>query len=44
MKKQVVLTLSDKNDKLNTIVTKYYKKWKNDNYIDHIHIYSEVKL
>ena len=34
MKKQVVLTLSDKNDKLNTIVTKYYKKWKNDNYID----------
>ena len=34
MKKQVVLTLSDNNDKLNTIVSKYYKKWKNDNYID----------
>ena len=34
MKKQVVLTLSDNNDKLNTIVSKYYKKWKNDNYIN----------
>lgn len=33
MKKQVVLTLSDTNDVLNDIVTKYYTKWKQTKYI-----------
>ena len=33
IKKQIVLTLSDKNKELNTIVTKYYNKWKQTNYI-----------
>ena len=33
MKKQVVLTLSDSNEKLNQIVTKYYNKWRQTNYI-----------
>ena len=33
MKKQVVLTLSDTNEELNKIVTKYYNKWKQTNYI-----------
>jgi len=33
MKKQIVLTLSDTNKKLNTIVTKYYNKWRQTNYI-----------
>ena len=32
IKKQVVLTLSD-DEKLNTIVTKYYKKWRQTNYV-----------
>lgn len=34
IKKQIVLTLSDKNEELNTIVTKYYNKWRQTNYID----------
>ncbi len=33
MKKQVVLTLSDKDKELNKIVTKYYNKWKQTKYI-----------
>ena len=33
IKKQVVLTLSDDNEKLNDIVTKYYNKWKQTNYV-----------
>jgi len=33
IKKQIVLTLSDNNKELNTIVTKYYNKWKQTNYI-----------
>ena len=33
LKKKVVLTLSDKNKKLNTIVRKYYNKWKQTNYV-----------
>ncbi len=33
MKKQIVLTLSDKHKELNTIVTKYYNKWRQTNYI-----------
>ena len=33
LKKQVVLTLSDKNKELNTILTKYYTKWKQTKYI-----------
>ncbi|MBQ8131811.1 MAG: GGDEF domain-containing protein [Bacilli bacterium] len=34
MKKQVVLTLSDDNQELNKIVTKYYNKWRQTNYIE----------
>ena len=34
MKKQIVLTLSDNNKQLNTIVTKYYNKWRQTNYIE----------
>ncbi len=33
IKKQIVITLSDSNEKLNTIVIKYYNKWKQTNYI-----------
>ena len=33
LKKQVVLTLSDKNKQLNTIVRKYYNKWKQTNFV-----------
>lgn len=33
MKKQIVLTLSDKDKELNNIVTKYYNKWRKTNYI-----------
>ncbi len=33
IKKQIVLTLSDSNEELNTIVTKYYNKWRQTNYI-----------
>lgn len=33
MKKQIVLTLSDSNQKLNKIVTKYYNKWRQTKYI-----------
>ena len=33
LEKQIVLTLSDDNKELNTIVTKYYNKWKQTNYI-----------
>ncbi len=33
MKKQIVLTLSDHNKELNNIVTKYYNKWRQTNYI-----------
>ncbi len=32
--KKLVLTLSDSNDKLNTIVEKYYNKWRNNNYVN----------
>ena len=31
--KQIVLTLSDNDKKLNTIITKYYNKWRQTNYI-----------
>lgn len=34
LKKQIVLTLSDKNKKLNNIVTKYYNKWRLTKYIE----------
>lgn len=33
MQKQIVLTLSDNNEKLNNIVKKYYNKWKATKYI-----------
>ena len=33
IKKQIVLTLSDNNKELNTIVTKYYNKWRQLNYV-----------
>ena len=33
MNKQIVLTLSDGNDKLNRIVKKYYNKWKTTKYV-----------
>ena len=33
IKKQIVLTLSDDNKELNSIVTKYYNKWRQTNYI-----------
>jgi diguanylate cyclase (GGDEF)-like protein len=33
MKKQIVLTLSDDNKELNNIVTKYYNKWRQTNYV-----------
>ena len=33
LRKQIVLTLSDNNKELNTIVTKYYNKWRQTNYI-----------
>ena len=33
IKKQIVLTLSDDNKELNNIVTKYYNKWRQTNYI-----------
>ena len=32
-KKQIVLTLSDTEPKLNTILTKYYNKWRQLNYV-----------
>ena len=34
MKKQIVLTLSDDNQELNTIVTKYYNKWRQTKFIE----------
>ncbi|MBR2678502.1 MAG: GGDEF domain-containing protein [Bacilli bacterium] len=34
LKKQIVLTLSKDNKELNDIVTKYYNKWRQLNYID----------
>ena len=34
MTKQIVLTLSDDNEKLNEIVTKYYNKWRQTNYVE----------
>lgn len=34
MQKQIVLTLSNNNDKLNEIVTKYYNKWKQTKYVE----------
>ena len=34
MKKQVVLTLAEDNYKVNTIIKKYYKKWKSSEYVD----------
>ncbi|MBQ6538766.1 MAG: GGDEF domain-containing protein [Bacilli bacterium] len=32
--KKLILTLSDNNDKLNTILRKYYTKWINNNYVN----------
>ena len=34
LNKQVVLTLSDSNKELNTIVRKYYNKWKQTNFVE----------
>ena len=34
MNKKVVLTLSDSNEKLNNIVTKYYNKWKETKFVE----------
>ena len=34
MQKKIVLTLSDDNTRLNTIVTKYFNRWKNNNYVE----------
>ena len=34
MNNKIVLTLSDNNEKLNEIVKKYYKKWKNNYYVE----------
>ena len=34
LQKQIVLTLSEDNKELNTIVTKYYNKWKQTSYVD----------
>ena len=34
LKKQIVITLSDNNKKLNNIVTKYYNKWRQTKYIE----------
>lgn len=33
MKNDIVLTLSDDNDKLNSIIKKYYNNWKNNYYV-----------
>ncbi len=33
IKKQIVLTLSSDNKKLNNIITKYYNKWRQTNYV-----------
>ena len=33
IKKQIVLTLSDDNEELNDIITKYYNKWRQTNYV-----------
>ena len=41
MQKQIVLTLSDNNEELNKIVTKYYNKWKQTKYIEE---YNEAYL
>ena len=34
MQKKIVLTLSKNNNELNKIVTKYYNKWRQTNYVD----------
>ncbi len=34
MQKKIVLTLSKNNNELNEIVTKYYNKWRQTNYVD----------
>lgn len=34
MQKQIVLTLSKNNDKLNTIVEKYYNKWRQTKFVE----------
>ncbi len=34
LNKQIVITLSDSNKKLNDIVTKYYNKWRQTKYVD----------
>lgn len=39
--KKIVITLTDDNENLNNIVTKYYEKWKNENYVD---TYNEAYL
>lgn len=41
MQKQIVLTLSDDEEKLNKIVTKYYKKWRLTKYVEE---YNEAYL
>ena len=41
MQKQIVLTLSDDNDQLNEIVTKYYNKWRQTEYVSE---YNEAYL
>jgi diguanylate cyclase (GGDEF)-like protein len=41
MSKKIVLTLSDDNTELNTIVKKYYEKWKKDYYVE---VYNEEYL
>lgn len=41
MNKKLVLTLTDNNTKLNTIVRKYYTRWRKNNFID---AYNEVYL
>ena len=41
MKKQVVLTLAEDNYKVNTIIKKYYKKWKSSEYVN---VYNQAYL
>lgn len=34
LKKQIVITLSESNQKLNSIITKYYNKWRQTKYVE----------
>ena len=34
MSRKIVLTLSDDNEPLNRIITKYFNRWKNDRFVD----------